>query len=227
MAKISASRPRGVSGAYERLFGIPELGHLISKVQSAVSRSGNELEDMIINKVENVENLDKFLKNGSIPEGVCIAPKEMIKKSDILKTTGGEPDFLVFKGQNKKKQCFIVELKDGHSFDTKKSTVESAAMRSFVKRNAEHLPGEIRCYFCAFNNENKDEIIKGFKYRIKMGEVLTGREFCKLLNLRYEQIVQEREVDQEPNVKYFAQQLVKIGEVRKILVEALGKSDPK
>ena len=47
MAKIRERTPKNVSGGYERIFGIPELGMLMSKVQSAVISSGNELEKLI------------------------------------------------------------------------------------------------------------------------------------------------------------------------------------
>ena len=42
MAKIKDSKPKGTSRGYHRLFGNDELGDLMSKVQSAVIRSGIE-----------------------------------------------------------------------------------------------------------------------------------------------------------------------------------------
>ena len=53
MAKLRDSKLRETTGAYERLFGIPALGMLISRVQSTVISSGNELEGSILEKAQN------------------------------------------------------------------------------------------------------------------------------------------------------------------------------
>ena len=64
MALISDSKPKERSGAYDRLFGIPELGLLISRIQSSVISSGSELERLIIDKVQHIDDLDRFLEHG-------------------------------------------------------------------------------------------------------------------------------------------------------------------
>ena len=71
-----------------------------------------------------------------MPEGVFLATKRQIKKSGTLDFAGSEPDFMVFKRRKKIQACHIVELKDGHVFDTKKAGAERTAMHRFIERNA-------------------------------------------------------------------------------------------
>ncbi|MEM5803102.1 MAG: hypothetical protein QXO57_04075, partial [Candidatus Aenigmatarchaeota archaeon] len=56
MAKLKEAKGRdeeaGESG-YERLFGIHELGQLLSKCQATVISSGNELENILANKIKS------------------------------------------------------------------------------------------------------------------------------------------------------------------------------
>ena len=56
-----------------------------------------------------------------MPREIFLAHKKQIKKSKSLSRSGAEPDFMIFKRYNKNQVCHVVELKDGHVFDTKKS----------------------------------------------------------------------------------------------------------
>jgi hypothetical protein len=48
MARIADSRGRSdENSGYTRLFGVPRLGQLMSRVQAAVIRTGNELEKLL------------------------------------------------------------------------------------------------------------------------------------------------------------------------------------
>lgn len=124
MARLRDAKPKNTSGSYERIFGNPELGALASKIQSAVITSGSELEAMIVAAVPNIPDLDPFLEQEIMPEGVFLATKRQIKKSGTLDFAGSEPDFMVFKRRKKIQACHIVELKDGHVFDAKKAGAE-------------------------------------------------------------------------------------------------------
>ena len=42
---------------------------------------------------------------------------------------------------------------------------------------------------------------------------MTGREFCELLEINYEEILEARRHDQEENVKYFLDELLRIDEI--------------
>ena len=221
MALLRAAAPRNTSGAYERLFGDPQLGALASKVQSAVISSGNELERMIAARVTNIEDLDEFLVREIMPEGVFVARKRQMKQCQTLDFAGAEPDFMVFKRRHNNQACHIIELKDGHVFDTKKASAERQAMHGFIERNARHIQYRFQAHFCAFNQDDRHAIWDGFKRRITLEEAMTGREFCELLEIDYDAIVATRQADGPDNADYFLSELVRIEPVRQRLLDLL------
>ena len=221
MARLRDARPRNTSGSYERLFGNAELGELASKVQSAVISSGSELEAIIAKLVPNIPDLDAFLEQEIMPEGVLLARKRQIKQSSTLDFAGSEPDFMVFKRRAGVQTCHIVELKDGHVFDTKKASAEHQAMHGFIERNAQHIQYRFRAHFCAFNQDDHEAIWDGFKQRIAFDEAMTGREFCELLEIDYDAIVRSRQTDCRDNCEYFVEELLKIETVRLRMLQIL------
>ncbi len=214
--------PKNTSGSYVRLFGNEALGELVSKIQSAVISSGSELEAMIVDAVPNIPDLDAFLEQEIMPEGVMLARKRQIKQSRTLDFAGAEPDFMVFKRREGQQTCHIVELKDGHVFDTKKANAERDAMHGFIQSNAKHIQYRFRSHFCAFNQEDRQAIWEGFKKRIALEEVMTGREFCELLEIDYDSIVRARQADGSDNVEFLLSELVKIEPIRGRLLKLLG-----
>lgn len=152
-----------------------------------------------------------------MPEGVLVANKSDCKNCKRLNFSGVKPDFLIFKRRQGQQFCYVVELKDGHQFDTKKARAEHQSMHAFIERNAQHLQYRMSTHFCCFNQDSRDIIVKGFKNKITYEEAMTGHEFCDLLEIDYEQIVNERQREQPENVQYFLCELVKIDQVRDIL----------
>ena len=221
MARIRDARPKNTSGSYERLFGNAEMGELASKVQSAVISSGSELEAMIAASAPNIPDLDAFLEQEIMPEGVLLVRKRQIKQSNTLDFAGSEPDFMVFKRRGGVQTCHIVELKDGHVFDTKKASAERQAMHGFIERNAPHIQYRFRAHFCAFNQNDRQAIWDGFKRRIALDEAMTGREFCELLEIDYDTIVRWRQTHCQDNFKYFVEELLKIEPVRLRMLQLL------
>ena len=221
MARLRDAKPKNTSGSYERIFGNPELGALASKIQSAVITSGSELEAMIVAAVPNIPDLDPFLEQEIMPEGVFLATKRQIKKSGTLDFAGSEPDFMVFKRRKKIQACHIVELKDGHVFDTKKAGAERTAMHRFIERNAQHIQYRFESHFVAFNQDDRTAIWEGFKKRIALSEAMTGRQFCQLLEIDYDAIVQARLVDCADNVEFFLSELTKIKGIKQRLLDLL------
>ena len=221
MALLRNANPKNASGGYERLFGNPELGTLVSKIQSGVISSGNELERTIASLVQNVPNLDEFIRHKKMPRGIFLAHKKQIKKSKSLSLSGAEPDFMIFKRYNKNQVCHVVELKDGHVFDTKKAEAERQNMQNFISRNVNSISYRISAHFCAFNQDNREKIQEGFKNRISLKEAMTGREFCELLEIDYDEIVEARREHEKQNVEYFLSELIKMDVVRRRLLELL------
>lgn len=150
---------------------MPALGLLISRVQSTVISSGNELERSILEKVQNpIEDLDVFLNDEIMKNGIFLAPEKEIKRCQTLNFQEGDPDFLAFKRKNCETRCYVVEVKDSFSFNTKKASAELSNMRSFVelKRQNQNC-NEISFHFVGFNNDDRESIIKGLKKQDNIG----------------------------------------------------------
>ena len=219
MALIKDAKPKTISGGYDRIFGNKELGYLMSRVQSAVISSGTELEKIIGAIPKVIPDIDEFLQLQTMPDGVWIARKTDIKKSEHFASQGSEPDFVIFKRRNDKQHCYVVELKDGDTFDTKKAKAEHQALQAFVTENSPNISYTFSVHVCCFNQDSREEIVRGFKNRISMDEAMTGREFCELLEIDYDEIVNERKDAVSVNLSYFLSELVKIEEVQEWLSE--------
>ena len=213
MALIQDS-PGRRNGGYERLFGHAELGLLVSKVQGAVISAGTELERLIRRQAACIDDLDAFLAQDQMPEGVFLADKKQLKRSQILTTSAAEPDFLVFRRRSNSSRCHVVELKDGDTFDAKKASGERNALETFVGENARPIPFQVRFHICCFNQGSRQAIVQGFKSRISLDEALTGREFCGLLEMDCDRIVEARKKDQEANLAFFMDEISKIRDMQ-------------
>lgn len=223
LAKIRDRNPKNPSGGYDRLFSIPKLGTLITKVHSASISAGRELERLIRARVDPIEDLDAFLRRSFIPDSVSLATEKEIKRCTQLDTSVSVPDFIIFEHRESHQHCRIVELKDGHVFDAKKVNGERRAMQGFIERNSSRLPYEISIHFCAFNQEDRQAIWEGFKKRIDIEEAMTGREFCELLGIDYDELVEVRSRDTEDNTRYFIEELLKIPQIKRIIENILGR----
>lgn len=225
MAKISNSKPKNSSDAYNRLFGNVELGKLISKVQSAVISSGTELEKIINNILKEREQLindvDKFLDSDILKDNAFYAlPKKSLKKSEKINIEH-EPDFVLLKIEKLKKHCYIIELKDGHVFDTKKAAAEKINLQKFEDLIAKKIQYTTSIHICCFNQLDKKQIIAGFKSKFLENEVLTGKEFCELLSINYNDIISIRLQDQKENLEYFIMELLNIPKVKDLIIKNL------
>ena len=223
MARMRGRKVRESSGGYDRLFGDAQLGALMSMVQSTCISNGSELERIIAGMVPAIADLDAFLRGNGMEEGVLLARKSKVKESQMLQFPHGEPDFMLFKRRGASKSCHLIELKDGHVFDTKKAAGEVAAMREFSARNSPNIPFVVKCHFCAFNQESRSAIAKGFKKAIPHDDILTGREMCDLMEIDYDSIVEERKADAEDNLDYFLSQLLHIDKARERILGKLAK----
>jgi hypothetical protein len=216
------SAPGREAGGYERLFGDAKLGRLLSRVQSAVIRAGAELEQVIIELANTIKDADAFLDADILQEGVFAVPKKVLKKSKRLNYAGVEPDFVVFKREGKTQHCYLIELKDGDTFDTKKAAGEKESMQRFLTAIAPHIQFTMSIHFCCFHRLTKQEIVQGFKRKITINEAMTGPEFCDLLGVDYDAVLTKRKEHQEENLKYFVEQLFEIDAVRRALELVIG-----
>lgn len=217
MALIQKSKGRTSGGGYERLFGNPALGALLSRVHATVISSGNELENLIASHAQLITNFDEFLKTQ--PLGTYLVTKAIIKKSSYKSNM--EPDLLVFELTAAVQHCYIVELKDGDTFDTKKAKGEITLLKDFQNNISSQLRCTTSIHICSFNQPDKNEIVKGFKKKITIKEAMTGVELCKILGLNYDQIVGSRIHQQVENTDYFINQLLSIPEIKASIINKL------
>ena len=211
-------------GAYDRCFGDVNLGRLISRIQSLIISNGYELEKIITSGVQDrlISNLDEFLSRQIMEEGIRVAIKKDIKKSNKIEGHSIEPDFLIFERVKSTQNCYIVELKDGHEFDTKSSSKEQGNLHTFLSKNAMALQYyQSFCKIVGFNAKTKEEIRTGFKNKIDINQAMPGKEFCKLLGLDYKGIVRNRALDAEANFENFVDELLKIESVRIAIIKRL------
>lgn len=205
---------------YSRLFGNDTLGNLMSRIQGAVISSGTELEKLIWERVRQIDDLDRFItenqKGGQM--GIWVANKTQIKKSQIIKSRY-EPDFLVFDLDNR--ICYVIEVKDGDQFDTKKADGEHTTLQNFMNDVAQSLPFSTKMYICCFNAQAKKEVYDGLKHKFLIQEVLTGLELCNLLNIVYSDIVRIRTSDQQNNLDYFISNLLDIEPIKTMAIKLL------
>lgn len=226
MAKISNAKVNTSSGGYNRVFDNDDIGILMSKVQSTVISNGSELERMILSRTQNISDLNVFIQKVSvdeIPSGTYVCTKRNLKRS-TYKLDGNEPDLLVFIVQ-RLRECKIIELKDGDSFDTKKAKGEQEHLEKFNLYLGAKIPFISDYYVCCFNQDSKEEIVKGFKHAFSIDHVMTGRELCELLNISYDEIIQERKKDAQENIRYFYQQLMSIPAIREMAENPIDLED--
>lgn len=236
MAKIRDAKVKTKSGGYKRLFNYEDLGLLLSKCQSACITNGNQLEKIIFkDNIENIGGLDKFIDEinnnpDKFSNKVFVATKKSIKKSQYkikyIDSTGrwreDQPDGLIFAIDSK--TCSIIELKDGDNFDTKKSAGEFLMLQTAKNILGPKIPFKTEFYMCSFNNNDKKSIKKGFKNQFDINNIMTGKELCQILNLNYEEIINQRNNDAEDNIDYFIDELLKIDDIKQKIIRKLKDS---
>lgn len=217
--KAKGRRPGQSPSGYTRLFGIDALGNLMSRIQGTVISSGTELEKLIWERVKQIPDLDKFIVEtiNTPRDGIWIAKKEQVKHSKIIHSQY-EPDFIAF--DLNKRICYVVEVKDGDQFDTKKASGEHKTLHDFIT-GCEALPFSKQVYICSFNAKTKEDIYLGLKKKFSMTEILTGKELCGLFGIDYDEIIKIRTSDQQGNLEYFVKALSSIGTIRRMIVKFL------
>lgn len=226
MAKISDSKGRSdTNSGYARLFGNQRLGQLMSRVHATVIRTGNELEHIIEEETPAhlKATLDSILSNqeGIFPQG-NLQVAFQCRMPGTSEQRGGTIDVAIF--DHSDRRVSVVELKDGDTFDTKKSSGELASMTKFADWISRQTGYEAIYYFCSFNQDDKEAIIRGAKGRFDIEHAMTGRELCAILRIDYDALRKKRQSEQSANLAYFLTELLKISEIRRAVRELLTKS---
>jgi hypothetical protein len=135
---------------------------------------------------------------------------------------GETADAVVIDHKNHK--ILVIELKDGDTFDTKKSSGELESMINFANWIAQKTGYQASFYFCCFNQDDKDAIVRGAKGRFDISHAMTGRELCALLHIDYDDLCRKRQSQQSENLKFYLSELLKISDVRQHIRDLLNRS---
>ena len=218
MPKIQDSQGRvDENSGYTRLFGVPELGALFSRVQATVIRSGNELEHIIEQRTSIPKDLPQekvfsLCKAKQLKSKQAVFSPNMPKKD---KDPGEKADLIYFDPDQKK--ALVIEIKDGDTFDTKKANGELRSLQAFTQWVANETGYQVDFAFCSFNQLDKSAIITGAKGRFDLEHVMTGKELCELLGVDYEDIIKKRKAEQPENLRFFLSELLDIHEVTELI----------
>lgn len=218
MPKIADSKGRSdENSGYARLFGNQQLGQLMSRIQATVIRTGNELEHILEQETpdELKANLEDVLAGQNTYSTIQVVYQAKMPPQG--KHRGEKADIVFF--DHSHKNAMVIELKDGDTFDTKKSSGELESMTTFSNWITSTFKYETNFYFCSFNQDDKNAIAAGAKGRFDVSHAMTGRELCEKLTIDYDKIRTNRQKEQPENLRYFIMEFLKINEVRNIIDE--------
>jgi hypothetical protein len=161
-------------GGYTRVFGNKNLGALFSFFHSLTISAGFLLEKIIFEHCQpfilsDAALLESFFSNiETLPLHFYVIPKNILKKYSFFNFSV-EPDFLIV---NKNERIiYIVELKDGDAFDTKKSLSEFKNLKNYQNFISAKLPFTTKIKICCFNQIEKRKIFTGFKKKFSLEEI--------------------------------------------------------
>ena len=238
MALIENSNPKEdieISGYY-RLLGCDLASELVRKTHSTVISSGSELEHLIKKQKKYEVKEPQYItikKNGEprkkplkIPNTTptfkdveyacdnglsCYFPKISITKEelksrgiDYKRAKAIEVDGLwVINGK-----IIISEYKDGHAFDTKKTDGEINSLKKLELFFKEY---DVTAYMVLWNiGDTKDASVKSIE---APDYLITGSDFCKKVDISFEEVNADRLADRKPNMEYFITQAKEILEL--------------
>lgn len=211
LSEAAMKKKHKTSGSYGRLFDDEKIGLVMSDVQSTAIRNGNELEKLIerySNPLTNSDtcNLINEIKSGTIQNGTYLLSKDSYRGTAIA-IPNHELDYIVVRANDTNIEIVVVEMKDGDDFDTKKSNAELetlTACKDFIENNFEISTDYA---LCCFNQKSRQNIVRGLKHRFDEAHVMTGNEFCELVDIEYEAIINERKSDATDNIMELARRL--------------------
>jgi hypothetical protein len=219
---IKDSFPGRKDGGYTRLFNNEDIGSLLSAIQASVIRSGNNLQSIIELHSQHLTDIDfdAFI-SGRLINGKYLFTNSLIKsKLKVFINCSHEPDFVFVIICDK--NCYIIEIKDGDTFDTKKSAGEVKHMREFAECFSNKFSSSnVFIRYCMFNQDNKKSIVDGLKKNITTEEAMTGKELCDLLGISYSNIIEQRKKLAPENIDFFVEQLLHIPIVKQKIINKL------
>ena len=104
-------------------------------------------------------------------------------------------------------------ISDGRYLCTKKQ-VKTSAYRLKGHEPAPKIPFRTKYYICCFNQMDKNKIVTGFKGVFTTDEVMTGKEFCDILEIDYNAIMDLRKTDTADNFRYVVEKMTEIKAIK-------------
>lgn len=208
------------NSAYYRMTGNELLAQLLQKVHSCSIRNGNELENLSFEHSKNKNKIKDYKFNGTnwiqpAPGETNLVLKFMVKKG-LFSKKGTHVDFALLTS----KDVYLVELKDGCNFDTKKSTGEYekiSKVKDYLEKN-DPFQRTYHKYIVSWNATKIEEI--SFKDERAKNEnmLMVGKDFAELIDVDYNKVNQLRNGDRIQNEEYVLTEVVKIAIARGIKV---------
>lgn len=188
--------------------------------------AGTELERIVTKECashcEVLDNLDYFLTARKNEQGTFVATKKVVKRSERINVNANEPDFIIFVN-NGEKHCYIIELKWGLNFDTKKSEGEIHALREYRSRISTEIEYVTSAHICSIGVDSAEDIRKGFKNKIELKEAMTGEFFCNLLGIERDKVIEKMRKDAEYNRQYVTKKISELDETKGMFGEGAEK----
>jgi hypothetical protein len=178
-----------------------EMAKMFSAMQSIVISNGNDLDSKIIPDARfNKHNPQK--SNSSKINHECIGHffKFKVMKEDCtrIKKTCIEIDYLTVDS----KRIRIFEIKDGDNFDTKKSEGEIESLTIATNYFKERFPDhDVTSHVVMWNASDVNKTL--FKVKgLPSDCLMTGKHFCELIDLPFEEIVEYKKNQQQSGVSF-------------------------
>lgn len=199
---------------YYNVFGDKKLAKIFRKVQSTTIRNGNELEKIILSKIEYT-----ILDSNTTPTNILLrirrgedffVPNWNLSKTD-LNSVGIE-----LKGKNsirvdgflfKENKIYIMEFKQGDSLDTKKSQSEMESLQK-IKDYFKILGFDVYPKLVLWVSDDINN--SSIKTTENREYIITGKEVCELMDIPFDEIQKIREKDQKDNIDWLFEEISKI-----------------
>lgn len=207
---------RNTEGGYDEV--AQRLARIMSKIHSASICNGNKLEEYIGNTMYN--------KNTPVKNHVVASLLDIDKghylnikfEKDLWggkKKQSTEIDYMLYDDANTdRRRICLFEIKDGDTFDTKKSREEINSLRDVSILLKEHIPDvSVLCYVVLWNI--KDIKKSGFKANMEDNiTLINGRMMCDIIeNIDYNNIIHSRKDIGDNNLDFCIRELKDIIQV--------------
>ena len=232
------AKVKTTSGVYNMLYG-DIIGREITKAQSIIIRNGTVLEKLVSSFIKNVEcdffeistildyNKEMDMFNScrinedtfDISDRIYLIDRKVFK--DIKhKNKGIEPDLLALIVKDGVATFYVIELKMGDNFDTKKSAGEKEHLTIFVEQ-LKVAKGIKKVYKISpfFSDLSKTKLSKeGFKGVFSEDEILNRNELSELFGIDFNVLIEIYKTVEDTNKKDFIYNICEESYIREIIL---------